>query len=328
MYRGGSPTQGTHASPLLSATISTLSSPESESQANTLVIVSVNDSSRLHDLRNVHIPANVMIIDLPHLERALVRSPHPVSSSNSPNSPSVPLLGDAPPRHLRSKSLTHVSSMTTRDPNHLLSLRGMLAHWSIPVPHHIPLANAGNAAFYVLLLFHMLLDRECVPPAILTPTPPPPQQQQHRSLPVTPYGIFPMPHMPYPHLQIYPPSVSSPLAPPNRTGSPSRQRVPGRPVQQPQQQQQQQQQGTAPQGSFKRSTTMYWDDPPSGGHNGQTTNHPPIERRRSGDLPTGMSRLTMNGGAGSGHRERERERRDGAATRPVEHVRRHGSGDR
>lgn len=335
----------------VSATISTLASPESESQANTLVIVSVNDSSRLQDLRNVHIPSNVMMIDLPHFERSLFRFAqtggpnHSLqqSGSNSPNSPVGSSFGEggnagvrpAGLRHYRSKSLNHMqSSSPPRDPSQLLSLRGMLAQLSVPVPHHIPISNSGNAAFYILLVFHMLIDKECVPPAVLTQQQQQQQQPHHQSAPpaaAAGYAMYPMTHMPYPHLQIYPPAVSSPLAAqphvPSRTGSPSRvHRAPNR-------------QSAPPPGTFRRSTTMYWDEPQqplgaaaaaaaSSAHlgNSATMHHAPphIERRRSGDLPTSMSRMTLNGGPPV-----QRERKESGLTRPAgESARRQTSGDR
>lgn len=275
-----------------------------------------------------------MIIDLPHLERSLFRLSQSgnghiqqPSGSNSPNSPQGSIFGEgfvgarpAGLRHYRSKSLTHMQTLPPRDPAQLLSLRGMLAQLSVPVPHHVPISNSGNAAFYVLLLFHMLIDKECAPPAVLT------QQQQPihhqpQGMPQPTGYMYPMMHMSYPHLQIYPPAISSPLAQPHlptRTGSPSRHH------------RTQNRQSGPSTGAFKRSTTMYWDESqqPLGAasHLGNNSNHhasaPPIERRRSGDLPTSMSRMTLNGGPPPG-----RERRESGLTRP-DGARRQGSGER
>jgi hypothetical protein len=168
----------------------------------------------------------------------------------------------------------------------------------------------------------MLIDKECVPPAVLTQQQQQPQQHhQPQAMPQAAGYMYPMTHMPYPHLQIYPPAVSSPLAQPHlptRTASPSRvHRAPNR-------------QSGLPTGAFKRSTTMYWDEPqqPLGAASyvGNSANHavgpPPIERRRSGDLPTSMSRMTLNGGPPAG-----RERRESGLTRP-DGARRHGNGER
>lgn len=273
-----------------------------------------------------------MVIDLPHFERSLFRlsqsgngHAQQPSGSNSPNSPVGSIFGDgtvgarpAGLRHYRSKSLNHMQTQPPRDPSQLLSLRGMLAQLSVPVPHHVPISNSGNAAFYVLLVFHMLIDKECVPPAVLTQQQQQPQQHhQPQGLPQAAGYMYPMTHMPYPHLQIYPPAVSSPLAQPHlpaRTGSPSRVHRAPNP------------QSGPPTGAFKRSTTMYWDEPqqPLGAASyvGNSMNHavaPPIERRRSGDLPTSMSRMTLNGGPPAG-----RERRESGLTG----ARRNGSGDR
>ncbi|KAJ9100971.1 hypothetical protein QFC19_005367 [Naganishia cerealis] len=316
-----------------------------------LVIIAVGDASRLQDLRNVHIPANVMIIDLPHFERSLFRlsttGSYGPSGSNSPNSPAGSFMGEngsggtgpAGLRHYRSRSFNHLQPQPQRDPAQLLSLRGMLNQLCIPVPHQIPISNSGNTAFYVLLLFHMLIDKECSPPAVLT-------QQPSQVSPV-PQGLpaqskYSMPHFAYPHFQIYPAMYSSPLAQhaPNRTGSPSRQHrvstsgtrqatpaitaTASAPTNPP----------TG--GAFKRSTTMYWDDPqPLGSVSQQlTSNHqqhlsgpqqPPIERRRSGDLPRNMSRMTLNDGVAGSY---QRERRESGPARPTDLARRQASGDK
>ncbi|KAJ9099272.1 hypothetical protein QFC21_004153 [Naganishia friedmannii] len=327
-----------------SATISTLSSPESDSQPNTLVILAMGEASRLHDLRNVNIPANVMVIDLPHFERSLFRMStqnHGPSGSNSPNSPAGSAFGEngnngaarpAGLRHYRSKSFNHSQNQPQRDPAQLLSLRGMLSQLSMPVPHQIPISNSGNAAFYVLLLFHLLIDKECSPPAVLTQQPNQPSTVQG----MPQQTMYTMPHMAYPHFQIYPAIYSSPLAQhaPNRTGSPSRQHrnstvVPRQSVA-----------ATGPAhpattgGAFKRSQTMYWDDPqPLGPVSQQLAPHahhhpgtqPPMERRRSSDLPHSMSRMTLNGGAGGAY---QRERRESGLARPTEHARRQATDER
>ncbi|KAJ9116419.1 hypothetical protein QFC22_004861 [Naganishia vaughanmartiniae] len=326
---------------VLNATISTLSSPESDSQPNTLVIVAIGEASRLHDLHNVHIPANVMIIDLPHFERCLFRmstQSHGPSGSNSPNSPAGSALGEngnngggrpAGLRHYRSKSFNHLQSQPQRDPAQLLSLRGMLSQLSIPVPHQIPISNSGNTAFYVLLLFHMLIDKECSPPAVLTQQPT--QQSAVQGMPQPPM----YPHMVYPHFQIYPAMYSSPLAQhaPNGTGPSSRQhRNSTMSARQPTP-------ATTAHpatsgGGFKRSTTMYWDDPqPLGPVSQQLTPHaahhpasqPPMERKKSGgDLPHSMSRMTLNGAGGA----YQRERRESLLARPTEHARRHADAEK
>lgn len=278
-----------------------------------------------------------MIIDLPHFERSLFRmstQSHGPSGSNSPNSPAGSALGEngnngtgRPPglRHYRSKSFNHSQLQSQRDPAQLLSLRGMLSQLSIPVPQQIPISNSGNAAFYVLVVFHLLIDKECSPPAVLTQQP-----TQTSAVPGMPQqqSMYTMQHMAYPHFQIYPTMYSSPLAQhaPNRTGSPSRhhrnstinarQSVAAPGLVHP---------GTSG-GAFKRSTTMYWDDAQPLGPVSQqlTPQAQPAMERRSSDLPHSMSRMTLNGGGGT----YQRERRESGLGRATEHARRQANGDK
>jgi hypothetical protein len=133
--------------PSPSASISSLASPENDLGPNTLVILACGDSSRLSDLKSVHIPNNVLIVDVGNLERALYRA-----------------------------SLSDVSKQQHQQPSPRssspLPLRDVLHHLDISIAPHIPLANAGNAAFYLMTAFQLLVDRHAeIPPVLRAPVP-------------------------------------------------------------------------------------------------------------------------------------------------------------
>jgi hypothetical protein len=209
-----------------SATISALAEPEADT-LNPLVILTIGDGSRLSELKNVHIPSNVSYIDVSNLERSLYRASMAQQSSHQD-------LANSPP----------------------LSLRGMLHQLTIPTPPHIPISNSGNAAFYMMLVFQMLVDRDCqIPPVLQMPT---------------------QPQMPYPTMQIYPPMVTPPMIPAskpsfNRSNSPRRATKAMLPIDELVPQHtggnrsshlQSMSQGTSGNGTgtMKRAQTMYWDE--------------------------------------------------------------------
>ncbi len=150
--------------PFPSATISSLASPETDLGPNVLVLLTCGDSSRLAELKNVHIPNNVLIVDIGNLERQLYRAS----------------LSDAAKHHASSKSQSP------------LPLRGVLQHLDIPVPPQIPLTNAGNSAFYVMTAFQLLVDRHAEVPPILRISIP-----DNRSHIYPQPGIYPSNSMPY-----------------------------------------------------------------------------------------------------------------------------------
>jgi hypothetical protein len=246
-----------------SATISALAEPEADT-LNPLVILTIGDSSRLSELKNVHIPSNVSFIDVSSLERSLYRAS--MVQQASPQD-----LANSPP----------------------LSLRGMLHQLAIPTPPHIPISNSGNAAFYMMLVFQMLVDRECqIPPVLQMPT---------------------QPQMPYPTMQIYPPVMTPPMMPAirpsfSRSNSPRRATKAMLPIDELVPQitggnrsshrvsavQGEQRNG---QGHMKRAQTMYWDEA------AVTNNTLPQQRGQahSQDVSSGS-------GSGSGSKEREKEK--------------------
>jgi hypothetical protein len=101
----------------------------------------------------VHIPNNVLIVDVGNLERALYRASQQ-QQAMQPSRSSSPL-----------------------------PLRDVLHHLDIAVSPHIPLTNSGNAAFYLMTAFQLLVDRHAEIPAILRQ---------------------PLPAQVYPQPQIYP----------------------------------------------------------------------------------------------------------------------------
>jgi hypothetical protein len=153
------------------------------------------DSSRLSELKNVYIPSNVLFVDVANLERQLYRAS----------------LSDAAKLQVASRSQSPIQ------------LRGVLRHLDIPIPPNIPITNAGNAAFYVMTAFQLLVDRHAeVPPILRMP------------IPETRSQIYPQP-------SIYP-SNSMPYN-----------TVPRNPAKR----------GSAMPPSMRRVQTMYWDDAPS-----------------------------------------------------------------
>jgi hypothetical protein len=177
-------------------------------------------------LERVNIPSNVTFIDVSNLEKSLYRAS---MASNQ----------QLPPHEINNSPS--------------LSLKGMINQLGIPSPPHIPISNSGNAAFYMMLVFQMLVDRDCqIPPVLQMPT---------------------QPHVPYPTMQIYPAVTTPPLMPAvqpsfSRSNSPRRskmatlpmeelvqQRTGGRPISQLPPTRQRETTGT-----MKRAKTMYWDE--------------------------------------------------------------------
>lgn len=171
-----------------------------------------------------------------------------------------------------------------------LSLRGMLHQLAIPTPPHIPSSNSGNAAFYMMLVFQMLVDRDCqIPPVLQMPT---------------------QPQMLYPTMQIYPPMITPPMMPAskalNRSNSPRRatkamlpidelvpQNTGGnrssmhRPSVTPG--------GTLGNGHMKRAQTMYWDETAT-----LNVNSP--------QRPTHSQEVSSGSGSGSGGKEQDNQK--------------------
>ncbi|KAI0271453.1 hypothetical protein BC834DRAFT_922235 [Gloeopeniophorella convolvens] len=110
-----------------------LASPDSETQANSLVLVthSAADDLRRFEEMKIKLPHNVLIIDVAAYESCLFKA------------------------GLRGAMLD-AKTGSPRQPNSLLSLRSILH--SLHVPVDFVLHNSGNDAFACLLVFQMLVD--------------------------------------------------------------------------------------------------------------------------------------------------------------------------
>lgn len=221
---------------LYSAQISSLASPEHDSIPNVLILLTIGDMSRLGDLKNIHIPGNCLIIDVSNLERSLYQASITPPAANTPQSGhthSGSSGGSAAnsTAHLNIPQQRQSSRPGIHRSHSLpLSLKGICNQLGIPMPPNIPITNSGNSAFYLLLAFQLLVDRDAkVPPILASQSSAHPGGTQH-----------------YPHLQIYPPAgrTSSRLNPNHMQGPPP---------------------GAAPrhrssQPSMRRAQTMFWDD--------------------------------------------------------------------
>ncbi|KAG8895839.1 hypothetical protein FRC00_006833 [Tulasnella sp. 408] len=133
---------------ILQALITSLASPDSESIANTLVLVTHTPAGvleRLQELK-VKLPSNVLVVDVATMERQLFQS--------RPQTPAPPVM---------------------RLPNQTLPLPMLLT--SRNIPFLCPFNNSGNDAFYTLLAFQHLLEPE-------TTRLPPPRVKQRDGYPM------------------------------------------------------------------------------------------------------------------------------------------------
>ncbi|KAG8971910.1 hypothetical protein FRC05_010579 [Tulasnella sp. 425] len=140
---------------IIQALITSLASPDSESTANTLVLVTHTPTGvleRLQELK-VKLPSNVLVIDIAMLERQLFQS--------RPQTPGLPIM---------------------RLPNQTLPLPMLLT--SRNIPYLCPFNNSGNDSFYTLLAFQHLLEPE-------TTQLPPPRAKQRDGYPMV--AAQPMP---------------------------------------------------------------------------------------------------------------------------------------
>lgn len=222
------------ANDITSATVSALASPETDI-INPLVLLTIGDSSRLSDLKGVRIPSNVAVIDVSNYERSLLRASLAASSPDP-------------------SDIMHKEQQT------LLSLRGLLKQLAVPTPPHIPISNSGNAAFYLMLVFQLLLDPKTpIPSVLLTPIQP---QMSYPTMSI--YPTMAPPHMPAANSQ----SINS------RSNSPRRVNTYGLPspdstqldTKTPRPVSYQPTGSSKPPGQYiKRSQTMYWDESPGVG---------------------------------------------------------------
>lgn len=238
---------------VLNATISGLAEPEAEG-LNPLVILTIGDSSRLGELKNVHIPSNVTFIDVSNFERSIQRN-----------------LLASKGQHQDINGLAH------------LNLRGIVSSLGIPIPPHISIHNSGNAAFYMMLAFQKLVDRDCLVPYVL-------------QAPIQPY--------PYPQMQIYPPAPPiMPAAMPVHNQPSSPRRVASRqqsiqidlgniPAQMEGAHDRQPRSKTEEGPAMRRSTTMYWDEAPTtaGALLGHGMRHHSHEHSSGSDSGSGRTR--------------------------------------
>ncbi|KAH9969129.1 hypothetical protein BC827DRAFT_316935 [Russula dissimulans] len=132
---------------IIQSVISSLASPDSETQVNSLVLVThsaTEDLRRLEEMK-IKLPHNVLIIDVPVYEGCLFKA------------------------GLRGAMLD-AKTGSPRQPSSLLSLRSIL--YSLHVPLDFALHNSGNDAFACLLVFQMLVDPKNtqIPTARIKPT--------------------------------------------------------------------------------------------------------------------------------------------------------------
>jgi hypothetical protein len=133
---------------IIQAIISSLASPDSETQANSLVLVthSATEDLRRFDEMKIKLPHNVLIVDVTIYESCLFKA------------------------GLRGAMLD-AKTGSPRQPSSLLSLRSILH--SLHVPLDFALHNSGNDAFACLLVFQMLVDPKntnAPPPRVQRPT--------------------------------------------------------------------------------------------------------------------------------------------------------------
>jgi len=131
---------------IIQAIISSLASPDSETQANTVILVThsaTEDLLRLEEMK-IKLPHNLLVIDVTVYESCLFKA------------------------GLRGAMLD-AKTGAPRQPGSLLSLRSILH--SLHVPLDFVLHNAGNDAFACLLAFQMLVDPKNtqVPPPRMNP---------------------------------------------------------------------------------------------------------------------------------------------------------------
>ncbi|KAG8901395.1 hypothetical protein FRB99_005331 [Tulasnella sp. 403] len=121
---------------ILQALLTSLATPDSESVANTLALVTHTPQGileRLQELK-VKLPSNVLVIDIAQLERQIY-------INRKDSSPTPGMLGPQ-----------------MRSSNQTLPLPLLVA--SLNIPCISPFNNSGNDAFYTLLSFQYLVDPE------------------------------------------------------------------------------------------------------------------------------------------------------------------------
>ncbi|KAG8982484.1 hypothetical protein FRB90_006757, partial [Tulasnella sp. 427] len=131
---------------IIQALITSLASPDSESTANTLVLVTHTPAGMLERLQELKLPSNLLVVDIAMLERQLFQS--------RPQTPAMPMM---------------------RLPNQTLPLPMLLT--SRNIPFLCPFNNSGNDAFYTLLAFQHLIEPE-------TTRLPPPRVKQRDGYPM------------------------------------------------------------------------------------------------------------------------------------------------
>ncbi|KAH9049521.1 hypothetical protein EDB84DRAFT_1044161 [Lactarius hengduanensis] len=132
---------------IIQAIISSLASPDSETQTNSLVLIThsaAEDLRRLDEMK-IKLPHNLLIVDVTVYESCLFKA------------------------GLRGAMLD-AKTGSPRQPSSLLSLRSILH--SLHVPLDFALHNSGNDAFACLLVFQMLVDpknTQAPPPRVQRP---------------------------------------------------------------------------------------------------------------------------------------------------------------
>ncbi|KAI0307647.1 hypothetical protein B0F90DRAFT_1807089 [Multifurca ochricompacta] len=148
---------------VIQAVISSLASPDSETQANSLVLVThsaIEDLRRFEEMK-IKLPQNLLIIDVSTYESCLFKA------------------------GLRGAMLDAKTGLP-RQPSSLLSLRSILH--SLHVSLDFVLHNSGNDALACLLVFQMLVDPKNT--QVLSPRTKPPNMALTRSITHNPVSSF------------------------------------------------------------------------------------------------------------------------------------------
>ncbi|KAL7421913.1 hypothetical protein Q5752_003685 [Cryptotrichosporon argae] len=164
---------------IVESSLSGLAGQEGDGAANTLILLSAGEPQPLPLPNNTTLPNNVIHVDVLALEHSMYQQARREG-----------LAGD------RIQPLS--------------SLRQLLQQLQIPVPHHIPLGNAGNDAFYMLLAFQKLLIKDTRLPDRLFPQAVPAPAEYGYGQPAFGY------QNPYPSFASFPSQVFQPTYSPSQ----------------------------------------------------------------------------------------------------------------
>ncbi|ORX35755.1 hypothetical protein BD324DRAFT_75812 [Kockovaella imperatae] len=123
---------------ILDASIAAIASQGTENQANTLILIGCGDQSPLPLAANSSVPNNVLYLDVLALEYRFLRRARDQGVTGIPD---------------RHGPLPHLTAL--------------LEVLQIPTTPNVPLGNAGNEAFYILLAFQKLMLADTSIPNVL-----------------------------------------------------------------------------------------------------------------------------------------------------------------